>query len=88
MAIGAQPADVLRNVLHSTVGSVGFGLAGGVLLSILFSSFAARWVEGGSRNPAVLAGVVILLALTCLVAALFPARRAARLDPMIALRYE
>lgn len=88
MAIGAQPADVLRYVLRGTAGSVGSGLAIGVLFSILFNSFAVRWVEGGSRNPAVLALVVVLLAITCLVASLFPARRAARLDPMAALRYE
>lgn len=88
MAIGAQPADVLRNVLRGSMVSVGSGLAAGVLLSVLFNSFVVRWVEGGSRNPAVLATVVTLLAITCLFASFVPARRASRLDPMVALRYE
>ncbi|MBV9158280.1 MAG: ABC transporter permease, partial [Acidobacteriaceae bacterium] len=88
MAIGAQPEDVLRNVLRGTLVSVGSGLAAGVLLSVLFNSFVVRWVEGGSRNPAVLASVVALLAITCLIASFLPARRASRLDPMVALRYE
>jgi ABC-type antimicrobial peptide transport system permease subunit len=88
MAIGAQPQDVLRNVLRGTLFSVGAGLAAGVLLSVLFNSFVVRWVQGGSRNPVVLAGVVALLAVTCMTASLIPARRAAQLDPMAALRYE
>lgn len=88
MAVGAQPEDVLRNVLRGALVSVGSGLGAGVLLSVLFNSFVARWVEGGSRSPAVLASVVALLAITCLLASLIPARRASQLDPMVALHYE
>jgi predicted permease len=88
MAMGAQPADVLRNVLRGTFTSVGFGIGTGLLLSALFSGFASRWLQGGSQNPLLLVGVVALLALTCLLASMFPARRASRIDPMVALRYE
>jgi ABC-type antimicrobial peptide transport system permease subunit len=88
MAMGAQPTDVLHNVLRGTLTSVGFGIGSGLLLSALFSGVASQWLEGSSHNPLVLTGMVALLTLTCLVASIVPARRVSRTDPMVALRYE
>lgn len=88
MALGAQRRDVLRQVFSSTFSSVGGGLLAGILLSLLFNSLVAHWVEGGSRNPLILIAVMLLLISVALVACLVPARRASRVDPITALRYE
>ncbi len=88
MALGAQPADVLRLVFTSTAGSVGAGLALGVILSLGLAQVIATWTQETSRDPLILALVVILLAGAAAAACLIPARRASAIDPMTALRYE
>ena len=88
MALGAQGGDVLREVLSSTATSVGSGLLAGLLLSILFNGIVVHWVEGGSRNPLIILAVLFLLMSVALFACFVPARRASRVDPMAALRYE
>ena len=88
MALGGTRAHVLRIVFGSTARSVVGGLACGVLLSLLFSRILSKWAEGSTHNPLVFAGVTVLLALTCALATLIPARRASSVDPMEALRYE
>lgn len=88
MALGAQRRDVLRSVFASTASSVGGGLLAGILLSVLFNSVVAHWVEGGSRNPLIIVAVMLVLLSVALFACLVPARRASRIEPMIALRYE
>lgn len=88
MALGAQRRDVLREVFSSTTSSVGGGLLMGIVLSVVFNSVVSHWVEGGSRNPLIILAVILLLMAVALFACLVPARRAARVDPMTALRYE
>jgi putative ABC transport system permease protein len=88
MALGAQKRDVLRDVFSSTAAAVGSGLLGGLLLSVVFNSIVAHWVEGGSRNPLIIVAVMLLLSAVALLACTVPARRASRIDPMAALRYE
>ena len=88
MALGASRHDVLRLVIGSIARSVGAGLASGILLCLLTKNLLARWAEGSTADSLAVAGVTALLALTALVAALFPARRASTVDPMDALRYE
>jgi predicted permease len=88
MALGAQGRDLLRDVFSSTAAAVGVGLAAGLLLSAVFNLVAAHWVEGSSQNPLILAPVVLLLSAVALLACSVPARRASRIDPMTALRYE
>lgn len=88
MALGAQREDVLRLVFTSTAGSVGAGLVVGVILSLGLAQAIATWTQETSRDPLILAGVVILLAGAASAACLVPARRASSIDPIAALRYE
>src|SRR5271165_6244354 len=88
MALGAQRADVLRMVLHSTTASVGTGLVVGVVLSLAMKRIVAQWAQGSSISFAVLLGVTVLLAAVAAMACMLPAHRASTVDPMQALRYE
>jgi putative ABC transport system permease protein len=89
MALGASRIDVVRLVLRqglslALIGS-GFGLVGALALT----RFLAGFLYGvGSVEPWILAVVATVLVTVALIAALAPARRAARIDPMVALRYE
>ena len=88
MALGARRADVLRIVLSATALSVGSGVAAGLVLSLVLDSVAAKWITETSRDPLILACVTLLLACASALACFLPARRAASVDPMVALRYE
>jgi putative ABC transport system permease protein len=88
MALGANASDVFRIVLSSTAVNVGAGLAAGLLLSLAFDKLSTKWVTESSRDPLILAGVTVLLVAAATLACLVPARRAASVDPMEALRYE
>jgi ABC-type antimicrobial peptide transport system permease subunit len=70
-------------------GVVLLGIAIGVLAALAVTRVLANQLWGlSSRDPITLAGVVIVVALAGLCACYFPARRATRVDPMVALRYE
>jgi predicted permease len=89
MAMGAEPGDVLRLVLVQGMVPVLLGVGAG--LAVAFAS--ARLVEGllfgvSAADPATFVLVPAVLAAVALLASWMPARRATRIDPLVALRYE
>ena len=59
-----------------------------MLLCVVFDNVASRWVTESSRDPLILGGVIVLLLAVAVMACLAPARRAASIDPMDAVRHE
>jgi putative ABC transport system permease protein len=89
MALGARRADVFKLVIRMGARLVVLGLAIGLLVSLGVSRAIASQLWGVSPyDPATLASVAAVLLLTGLVACWVPARRATRVDPLVALRYE
>jgi ABC-type antimicrobial peptide transport system permease subunit len=88
MALGARPADVLFIVFRSAAMSVAGGVLIGVLLTMALNRLLVRWIQGGSLDVLILAGVILVLVATAGLSCFVPARRASSLDPTVALRYE
>jgi predicted permease len=88
MALGAQRLDIIGLVLRSVAATVGIGIIVGLVASIALNKVVSHWVLSSSRDPLTLLAVAMILAAIALIACLFPARRAASLDPMKALRTE
>jgi len=89
MALGASRADVLRMVLWMGARLLGMGLATGLVASFAVTRLIASQLWGVSpHDPVTLCGVVAVVAIAGLAACYFPARRATRVDPMVALRYQ
>jgi predicted permease len=89
MALGAQRKEVLKAALGRAFKLLAFGSAAGLLLGILASRVLALIVyQATSRDPVVLIGVVLAMALLGLLATWIPAQRALSIDPAILLREE
>jgi predicted permease len=88
MALGARRGDLLRIVFTSVLGTMGVGILAGVALSLALSQIIAKWAQGNPRDPLILLAGTILLGLVSGLACAIPARRASKVDPMIALRSE
>jgi putative ABC transport system permease protein len=88
LALGAPRGHVLRLVLASTAASVGGGVLSGLVLTLALHAVLTRWVGVNLRDPAMLVTGAAVLAAVAAIASLVPARRAAQVDPMSALRAE
>jgi putative ABC transport system permease protein len=87
MALGAQRADVLRLVVRDGVTTAILGVAIGVAIALPATRALSALLFGvEARDPAVFAAVALVLTAVALAASYLPARRATRVDPMIALR--
>jgi predicted permease len=89
MALGAQRKDVLRLILRNGMGltllGLVLGLAGAFALTRVLRN---QLYQVGTTDPGTFAAVALLLGIVAFFACLIPARRAAKVDPMVALRYE
>jgi putative ABC transport system permease protein len=89
MALGADRHDVLGLVLRQGVTMVMLGLSVGVIAALLMTRVLRTLLFGVSpTDPAVFAGIIVLLSTTAALATYVPARRATRVDPLVALRDE
>ncbi|MCA1828031.1 MAG: ABC transporter permease [Myxococcales bacterium] len=89
IAIGAQRGDVLRMIMGGALKLAALGVAIGLFAALLGGQILASQLYGVSaRDPLTFAAIPVLLALVALVASFLPARKAASVDPMSALRTE
>ena len=89
MALGAQTMDVLRLVVKQGMRPVIFGLAVGLAAALALGRLiASQLYQTSAHNPLLLAATMSILAIAALLACLLPARRAALVDPIQALRIE
>jgi ABC-type antimicrobial peptide transport system permease subunit len=89
IALGAQWKEVLRTALGRPLKLLAIGSAAGLILGILAGRVLAFLVyQANPRDPLVLAGVVLAMALLGLIATWIPAQRALSVDPLILLREE
>jgi predicted permease len=89
MALGAQPRELSRMFVWQGLWLIGIGVAAGSVAAFAATQLMSSLLFGVSRNdPATFIGVSIVLFATALFASWIPARRATRIDPMVALRHE
>jgi predicted permease len=89
MALGATQRTVLRLVVKQGMTLALGGVALGLIAALAFSRLVSGLLYGvTSTDPLTFAGIAILLTIVALIASYIPARRAARIDPMISLRWE
>ena len=89
MALGARPADVLRMILTDGLKLVAVGVVIGIAAALMLTRLLEGMVYGVSmRDPLIFVLVNLLLVTVSLAACYVPARRAMRVDPLVALRYE
>jgi putative ABC transport system permease protein len=89
MALGASRTKILRLVLEQGLMTAAIGIAVGIVASVAVTRTITSLLFGLSpMDPVTFVGVGLLLAAVALLASYIPARRAAKVDPMVALRYE
>jgi putative ABC transport system permease protein len=89
MALGAQPRNVRGLILGRTLELAIIGVAFGLTGAAVLTRFLASMLFGvKAYDPLTFAAVAVVLTLVALAASYLPARRAMRVDPTVALRYE
>jgi ABC-type antimicrobial peptide transport system permease subunit len=89
MALGARPRDAAWPVMRNALWLAAFGLLIGIPLALGLNQILRRFLFGVKpHDPVTIVASIILLLIIAAIAAWLPARRAAKVDPMEALRYE
>jgi predicted permease len=89
LALGAQPQDVLRLMIAHSLGLAFIGLATGMIASFVLTRWLKSWLFGVSAtDPLTFIVISLLLLFVALLACYLPAQRAAKVDPLEALRHE
>ncbi|MEZ4416517.1 MAG: ABC transporter permease [Gemmatimonadota bacterium] len=89
MALGATPRDVVTLILRQGLGQIALGAGAGLVLAFLLARMLRILLfEVSPTDPAIFAAILLILTTTGVLASLVPARRASRVDPMVAFRYE
>jgi predicted permease len=89
MALGAQRSDVLRLVLRQGLGMAWVGLGAGIPAALVLTRLLSSMLYGVTpSDPLTFASVIVFFTAVAALASYLPARRATRIDPMVALRYE
>jgi putative ABC transport system permease protein len=89
LALGAVPGEILRMVLRQGVFIIVLGTVVGVFAAFAITRLVGDFLIGvTATDPFTYAGVALMLVLVALAACYIPARRATKVDPMVALRYE
>ena len=89
MALGAQGSDVLKMLVGQGMVLTAVGIAVGVVAAVALTRLMANLLFGlGATDPLTFVMIALLLAPVALLACWIPARRATKVDPMMALRYE
>ena len=87
MALGAKPGDVLGMVVRQGVWQLGIGMMAGLTLALGISQLLKMLLfDVQPRDPGIFGGVVAVLSIAGLLACILPARKATRVDPLLALR--
>jgi putative ABC transport system permease protein len=89
IALGAQIVDVMKLVIGQALVLAGIGIAIGVSAALALTRLMSSFLyEVKATDPAIFAAISLLLAGVALVASYLPARRATKIEPLVALRYE
>ena len=89
MALGAQPAEILRMVLGQGIKLAGLGSIAGLIIALALSQLLrGQLFHVSAFDPLTFALMAVALIAAAMLASYIPARRATRVDPMVALRYE